>query len=389
VVAAGLGWWGLRGAESRESARPIETAQTASTEAGTEAVDASETDPGYWGDVSARDITLRQPPGYVEAAECDQTQPDWIFSRTNAAEVLQRFVRAGVTEPEAEAVRAATHCDGEGCYVRPPPMLLGGMAGPTRRNVMRLLGQQSENELYRFPFRRARRFEPWASLSWLRPEVRATFTRMSFVDGEDEVLADFPFACRELPDDAARLQLMEAVKMRYGAEATLRVDARTPLDPLVRWYGHRRDRAAVRAILEAARTRDTPLPLRDLLPPMPRARYNTYPGRQESPYDCFWTALHFFSAADTPDDPPGNDGMMAAIRSNYRRVTIDDLRFGDILLFVDAAGGPVHSVNVITPSLVYSKNGGSFRRPWVVQRLDDVRSLYPNIADVQPWRLRH
>ena len=388
VVLAGLGWWGLRGSSSQEVPQRVESPTTVSAEAGVEAVDATEGDPGYWGDVSAHDISLRQPPGYVEASECDGTQPDWIFPRVRADEVVQRFVRAGVTDAERDAVRAATHCDADGCYVRPPPLLLGGMAPPVRRAVMRLLGQQSENELYRFPFRRGRRFEPWATLTWLRPEVRSMFARLSFTDNEDEVVADFPFACRELPDNNARLQFMEAVKMRYGVEASLRVDARTPIEPLVRWYGHRRDRATLRHILEAARERGTPLPLRDLLPPLPQARYNTFPTREEDPFDCFWTALHFFSPVDTPDDPPGNDGMMRAIRSNYRRVTIDDLRFGDILLFVDAAGGPVHSVNVLTPSLVYSKNGGSFRRPWVVQRLDDVRALYPNIADVQPWRLR-
>lgn len=388
VALVALGWWGLRGG-AQEAPQRVAEVSVPAVEAGVEGADVAETDPGYWGDVSARDISLRQPAGYVEPGECDRMQPDWIFSHTTAEQVVSRFVQAGVTEAERDVVRAATHCSADGCYVRPPPFLLGGMAPPVRRAVMHLLAQQPENELYRFPFRRGRRFEPWATLSWLRPEVRSMFARLSFTDNEDEVVADFPFACRELPDDEARQQFMEAVKMRYGVEATLRVDGRTPIEPLVRWYGYRGDRAALRQTLLAARDRGIPLPLQELLPPMPRARYNTFPGRQESPFDCFWTALHFFSRDPREaEDPPGNDGMMRAIHSRYRRVTIDDLRFGDVLLFVDSAGAPVHSVNVITPSIVYSKNGGSFRRPWVIQRLDDVRALYPNIADVQPWRLR-
>lgn len=384
-----LGWWGLRGGTPAQPERSAEV-QSAVREAGPEVADVAGADPGYWGNVTVRDISLRQPPGYVEAAECDTMQPDWIFSHVTAEQVVSRFVQAGVTDAERDAVQAATRCNADGCYVRPPPLLLGGMAPPVRRAVMHLLAQQTENELYRFPFRRSRRFEPWATLSWLRPEVRSMFTRLSFVDNADEVVADFPYACRELPDDETRRQFMEAVKMRYGVEATLRIDRQASIEPLLRWYGHRGDRVSLRQTLLAARDRGVPLSLHELLPPMPRARFNTFAGRQESPFDCFWTALHFFSpAADEAEDPPGNEGMMHAIHSRYRRVTVDDLRFGDVLLFVDSAGAPVHSVSVITPTIVFTKNGGSFRRPWVLQHLDDVRALYPNIADVQPWRLRY
>ena len=68
VALVALGGWGMRGGSQAAPQRAAEVSVPV-VEAGVEGADVAETDPGYWGDVSARDISLRQPAGNVEPGE--------------------------------------------------------------------------------------------------------------------------------------------------------------------------------------------------------------------------------------------------------------------------------------------------------------------------------
>ena len=66
---------------------------------------------------------------------------------------------------------------------------------------------------------------------------------------------------------------------------------------------------------------------------------------------------------------------MNEIRKNYRVVDQAD-RLGDVIIFVDAQGVTQHACVYIAGDIVFTKNGAQNTHPWVLMRLDQMRSLY-------------
>lgn len=381
-------WASGRGAAT--SQRPtVEEARAVSRAQASAADSAADSEPGYWGEVDVEDITLRLPSGYVSLGDCESSFHPWVFDQTPNAEAAERqMAELGLTPAQRARLRPLLECDAQTCRVQPPDELVGALSPAVRAQIMRRLAMVAENEQLRYPFRRARRYGRWADMPWLRPTVRDMFARVAYQESGDDVVVDTSYACRALQEPAERIEFMEALKVRYGLAAHLRVDPSTPLEPLARWYSRRGNSAEVLSTLRTAQAGPRRVTLHDLLPPLARLRHDSFPRLDEPAFDCFWSALHFFDGADASTHLPGLEGFQMALRTQYQRVPRDELRYGDMLVFISNQGVPTHAVNVITPTLVFTKNGGSPRRPWAIMRLDDVRAQYPNVTDIQGYRLR-
>ena len=89
--------------------------------------------------------------------------------------------------------------------------------------------------------------------------------------------------------------------------------------------------------------------------------------------DCFWTSFSFFS--DEPTDRYF-DFVGHILEERYERAE-RPLQMGDLVLVFDSDTGRwIHACNYVAGDLVFTKNGRSFGRPWVIQPMREVVEGY-------------
>jgi hypothetical protein len=174
--------------------------------------------------------------------------------------------------------------------------------------------------------------------------------------------------------------LVKATTRTRAVLATLKVNSSDDLEALARYWTAGFRRKDILPMLESISEQDGGgrIDLAHLLPPLPRKLIYTYPtpdlevtGRSPN---CHWTSLNFFNYS--PQDLY-LDLKLAASRvlGDYTKPK-DELRFGDVLLFLDSAGNAHHSCVFVADDLVFTKNGENSAVPWILTRLDDVKQVY-------------
>lgn len=326
-------------------------------------------------------VILRTPRELPEPADverddrCAEAHRGWLFPGGTSASVGEVLRAAGFDDATRARVLAATTCEGPMCTANPDNETLLALPAEARGRMYRALGRYNGAVFSAIPFRRPLRFGAWAELPGLPEAARDLLRRTTWREGDVEYFVDLPLACDLLPDPAARDAIVRALDRRYTLDVAVRPPPGVPLDALARYWSAGRPRAEVRALFErAARQPDGAVPLRDLLPEMPRRRLDTFRALSEPPYDCFWTALHFFDGADNAP-PPGPAGFAAELASSWREVDQSSLRFGDMIVLSEGADA-VHAMTLLAEDLVLTKNGGHGRRPWVVMTIDEVKRDY-------------
>jgi hypothetical protein len=121
------------------------------------------------------------------------------------------------------------------------------------------------------------------------------------------------------------------------------------------------------------------LDLVHLLPPTARRLLYTFPGQNfgRTGYypDCHWTSLNFnnFEPLDRLADPTL---ATAYTLENYTKVT-GPFHYGDVIFLMDGnSGNAVHSCVYLADDIVFTKNGRSPTKPWVLMKLEDVIAQY-------------
>lgn len=327
-------------------------------------------------------ILLRTPRELPEPVElprddrCAEAHRGWLFPEMTRERVAAMFRTAGFDEGMRARLLAATTCEASMCRTNPDDTTLLELPSEARGRMYRMLGRYNGAMFSAIPFRRPLRFGPWEALPGLPEVVRDLLRRTTWREDGVEYFVDLPLACARIPDPLAREALLRALDRRYTIEVSVRPPPGVPLDQLARYWSGGRSREEVRAVFELATARhEGVVPLRHLLPPMPRRRLDTYRGLHEPPYDCFWTALHFFDEDAERASPPGTEGFLEALATHWREVDRNSLRFGDMIVFFEGSA-PIHAVTLLAEDLVFTKNGGHGRRPWVVMTLDEVKRDY-------------
>lgn len=330
---------------------------------------------------------LEQPAGHVGLDACDRFAFQWIFPGMTAEQAVGELREGGLTVNALAEVGEAT-CDASGCVVVPTVSVVEQIPATVRQRLYAVLGRHPENPTLGQPYRRPLSFGTWSNAPGLSMRARQLLHNLTWRQGDHEWFADEPLVCRALTDPGDRLRMLEVLRTRYGLSATLSVKPGADVGPLRRWWSRGSSVEAVDARLEEARRSPTgALPVRDLLPPFPRTRLDTFPRSDEPAYDCFWTALHFFDANPSAE-LPGTEGFAARLTADYVEVPMESIAFGDVLVFHDASGTPMHAMNFVGDNVVFTKNGGSHRRPWLFQTIDEVRLDYAHAASLRAYRRR-
>jgi hypothetical protein len=112
----------------------------------------------------------------------------------------------------------------------------------------------------------------------------------------------------------------------------------------------------------------------NLLPPAAETLLYTYPRLDEPYIDCHWTAFNFFHPA--PERKPLGVKETGEVDTRLFTPFIGEPRFGDLVLFNNAAGFVQHSAVYIADDILFTKNGRSPKKPWVLMRLSDVQNIF-------------
>ena len=335
------------------------------------------------GRIEARDVWIEPGEDHIRPQDCDELGAAWGAPDRDA--LRNAMTAAGLGESARAAAEEAVVCDASGCAVTPSDEVLASLTAAQRVGLWDAMREYPQAVLQRAPFSRPLDRPDFIDDPRLPTAAREVIARGSFVHGGTRFFADLSWLCHRVPDEAGRAAFFRVLRARPGIDLSLRVRAGDDLDRVARWWATPGRVAAVRDRLqEALRDGSGRVPLRDVLPPMPRARLGTYPPRGTR-YDCFWTALNF--AAPTAEGGPMADRpTFEHTVAGWRVVPLDALRLGDALAFRRADGTADHAAVYLAEDFVLTKDGWSMHRPWEVARIGAVRAIYPRATLLSAYR---
>jgi hypothetical protein len=284
---------------------------------------------------------------------------------------------------------AGTRCEAGLCRTVPPRAVVESLTSEVRGRLYAQLAQAPANVYHVFPFMRPDQDEDrWGPLWGIVDED--LLERLTWHRGGQAHLTDFEVLCRAADSDAERLVVLETLSRMSATMVWLDVRSGDSLEPLTRYWSRGARTRDLRPILEAVSRvpGGGQLDLMHLLPPFARRRLNTYPRPGDPERDCFWTALNFFAVSTPPDEFLGASDSLTVLQRDYDLVPWDRRTFGDVILFVDRQGVPIHAANQVADDLVFTKNGYNVRRPWSILTLAEVRQIYPTATDLRAFHLR-
>lgn len=339
--------------------------------------------PSTPGTLALRDIWLETDEAHVRPQDCDELPPAW--GAPDRARFDAALSRAGLDDATRARVLSGAQCDANGCATTPPDEVVAVLTPAQREGLYLAMRDYPQAVMLRAPFQRPVSRPPFSSDPRLPPSARAVIAAGEWTHGETRYFSDLPWLCHRVPDGIERVAFFRVMRARSGLDVSVRVRRGDDLDAVARWWAAGSSAGEVRARLERALADGSgAVPLRDLLPPAMRTRLGTYPPRGTR-YDCFWTALNFFSpTADVA--PYANRADFDNATAQWREVPLDALRFGDALAFRTPDGTTRHAAVYLAEDLVLTKDGWSMHRPWEVSRLGAVRTIYHDATVIQAFR---
>ena len=252
------------------------------------------------------------------------------------------------------------------------------------------------NEFYQYPiYFTGDGVEEWLRDSKLRPELQDIVRKLSYPHGRVRAFSNIAVLLSHAQSDAEARRIVKVTTRVRCLIGHLRIESGDDIKALAAYWAGHDEESDILPLLESAGERTgctTELDLTHLLPPLARRLLYTYPGLESARDgrlpDCHWTTLNFFNA--TPQQYY-RDTRLASQRvmEGYRRIE-PPYRFGDALMFMNAAGAVTHSCVYIADDIVFTKNGENLLQPWVLKKLDGVKQIYlqSDAWHVQGYRIK-
>ncbi len=343
------------------------------------------------GRIVRSDRVLPLPRAIVRTDECTRTLAPWRLPGFSPARLDGLLRGAGLDDTLRATVESQARYDASGCTVTVDLDTVARLPATARGALYQALGQSALNTLQAAPFRRAAGLPRWQDAPGLPAAARDLLDGLTWREGDDVLFADLPVVCNALATDDDRVAFIAVIKGRPAVEARVVVPHGADVDPIVRYWlprgGPEARALGQRLAALAARPGHGEVDVADLLPPVARSRLDTFPAEGEQ-LDCFWTTLNFDADEGPSDRLRHGDGFEAVLAAEWQPVDLGAMRLGDAVVFRTPGRGVTHAAVYVAEALVFTKNGGSSRRPWVLSTLDDVRGVYPGATDVRAYRRR-
>ena len=340
------------------------------------AVDAN---PGPWGRIRHYPIVLQYPRNRIDPQPAADAE-SWFIPEPQSTNLVSFLTSCGWPDEQARQLADTAQREaGIGCRLYPPRPLVIAMKPALRARFYTALGGWPENGGQYQPIFFPDTY-PVRELAQRRlPKPLADLlSGLLYTYCEQVTFADLQTLFSGVTDEDTRVTLMQILTGEVSLMPNLIVEAHDDVPALIRYWGVGGREEQVRSLLEATQLAKgyTTVPLGLLLPAFPRTRLFRYRMDEDGPQpDCLYTALNFFNA-----EPDARLQQPAAaeqeFRDRYQAIPEEERMPGDVILIQSQAGHTLHACNYLCDDLVFTKNGNTLVRPWVIQHLRDVVRIY-------------
>lgn len=353
--------------------------------------------PGPWGALKYYYIYLEAPAQFTARFPMPNSVPKWCFEGLALPDLKALFTRAGLPDALQQYLLdpKRTLVENGVITVFPPLPDLEAMTMNQREVIYRELAKSDFNEYHKNPVLiTGGSITEWLKDSRLSPEIMDAISKLTYRRGNILAFSDLSAVLNYAKDDKEARDFFKTVTRTRTMILRLSVKEDTDIQQLASyWTGRNRFKDIEPILLSAKETEDVAaIDIIHLLPSMARRYLYTYPpmelammGRMP---DCHWTSLNFFNHFARQYFL---DTRLAAahVLENYDRVS-PAYEYGDVLMFLDSQGQAIHSCVYIADDIVYTKNGENLVSPWLLMKLDDVKSIYfpENEGAIQGFRMK-
>lgn len=337
--------------------------------------------PGPWGELEFARVNIEPPDAFLPPPDREFEPTRWFFEGQSQAQVQARFDRCKLSEPQRLALANPAVWMGEtnGVTLTPGADVILGLAPEARAEIYRELARCARNEFQYWPYTyRDSNVEEWFSHSGLSVATVNSLKKLVYRRGAAWCFSDLPELHARIANLAERRRLLKTLFRDSALLMKVRMRPQTDVEQLMQYWRRGGLAKDFRPLLESLTKVEGSIALdvAHLVPPFARERLNTYPSPAapgKALPDCFWTAFNFFR--DPPDDRYYDPKIwQGELEESY--AIADAPTYGDLVFLLKPDGTPLHAAVYIADNVVFTKNGGHYRQPWVLTKLDDMRAHY-------------
>jgi hypothetical protein len=388
LVLAGLlyGRWTHASSEARNESKPVSVAPPTSPNLQETYFKGA---PGPWGELEYVRINIVSPDDHLPEGVESMPKTRWHFANFTAAQ-LTEFLKSCPLKPDqlSELLSPLAWSNGDGAIViTPSEKLILGLSPEARRQIYNVLAETPANDYQKWPYTfRQDGFEEWFENSGVSPQNQKLLQSLMYKRGAAICFSDLREVFARVPDQAEQKAIGRALSRRTALLVKLRIRPDSDIAALTAYWSKGGRAKDIGALLESLKhvPGGTTIDVAHLLPSFARARLNTFPKPPLKPDermpDCYWTAMNFFN--NPPDRLYESDEVWRKeLAENY--TLVKQPSFGDLVFLVRPDGVPYHAAVFIADDVVFTKNGGNHRQPWLLMKMEDMVSRYPTTAPFQ------
>ncbi|MEZ0386353.1 MAG: hypothetical protein ACAI34_04740 [Verrucomicrobium sp.] len=353
--------------------------------------------PGPWGDLKYYYIYLEAPAQFTARFPMPNSVTKWCFEGASDADLRTLFTRASLPQALQNYLLDPKRIISENgvLTVFPPLPDLEALTSAQREVIYRELAKTDLNEYHKNPVLiTGGSIEEWLKGTRLGPELMDVIPKFTYHRGNILAFSDLSAILNYAKTDQEAQDFFKTVTRTRTMIVRLSVDKNTDIQQLAAYWTGRNRFKDIEPMLQSAKETENValIDIIHLLPSMARRYLYTYPpmelailGRMP---DCHWTSLNFFNHWARQYFL---DTRLAAahVLEDYSRISAP-YEFGDVLMFLDSQGQAIHSCVYVADDIVFTKNGENLVSPWLLMKIEDVKSIYfpENEGSVQGFRLK-
>lgn len=345
---------------------------------------------GPWGTIESYPVTLEPPASHLWEALYDE-RSFWNFLDLSHEEARQLLLDLGFSEDLLALIdREGTWRESNrGGNLDVNDHIIESMTPANRAALARWFRLNNSDFFSRLVINLEGGDFSAYSTNGVSPRTMELVKGMIFPRRNVLSLMDRAYILRQLGDDREEKErFLRATFATRGLVVRLVLGDDSDLESLINYWSAGGSNPGIASILRGVHSTSgvDKVDLVQILPPVPRRYLNSFTNlrdvRPNSTPDCFWTSVQFFDRKASPRllDPLTFDHHLSG---EFEKVE-GEATFGDIVcMFNGEDNSFLHSFVQIADDIVFTKNGSSFARPFVLTRKSDMLSVY---LDETPYR---
>ena len=339
--------------------------------------------PGPWGMLEVVRVMLAPPLDLTKYFKQEVRADAWFFPALSVPQLETLFQQFGLpSDMNARLLQKAKKSTAlGGIEIKLRPETVAELPPEARSKLYSWLANSSDHSPQFNAFRYfGESVDTWLEHANLRASTIDLVRPYIYRHGHFLKFADLKAVTDKLRDAKEAELLIKALSREITLRARLHLNRADDLEGIVAYWGHSHRENDVRPVLESFShfEQEQTIDIVHLLPPLPRRLLYTYPHPpQNKNYlerTCYWTSLNFFN--EEPDNRWLNLGAVhQTIITQWQPIT-GEPTLGDMALFVDTAGDAYHAAVYIADDILFSKNGPSVVRPWMLIHAKYLQHFY-------------